>query len=122
VEKKTNIVVIVIYIIVTVALCVGSYLLGRSHSGTDSGTGRELSEAARVNQQLGAEQQRTVEVIERIRGITEETDSSLRELGEANRRASDISAQIRAEAVVLANYFRSVSDIVNNYTDNMRGE
>jgi len=99
-----------------------SYFIGRSNSGANGGAGRQLEEARRVNTELAGEQQRTIELnqraistIERIGAITEETSGSLRELGDVNRRSSDLSTAIREEATLLANYFRSISSVLDNY-------
>jgi len=105
-----------------VTLCAIAYSIGRGqHNRTNITTGSELNTAADVNRQLATEQQRTadtvaaaIDTVAAIRAVTAKTDSALAELRELNRGSSDISAQIRAQAQLLADYFRSVNNLVND--------
>jgi len=121
---RFGIVIIIGFFIITCTVGVVAYFIGRADTRTDSGTGTEPGSPGDINRKITEEQRRTLErteraiaTIERIRGITEETNNSLSELGSVNRRASDISAAIRAEADLLADYFRSVSNILSDNAD-----
>jgi len=133
---KRGILILIAIFIIMVSAVVVAYFIGRSYNRVDGGVGREFETATIINSTIRDEQQRTLdaisnsasdvgrslELIEAIRGITKETDSSLRELGELNRRSSDISAQIREEALLLADYFWRVSSILSDYDNNSGGE
>jgi len=126
---RRGLVIFIAAIVFMAATAVAAYFVGRAHSTVDAGTGAELIRATETNRELGAEQQRELErnrgayeAVERIRGITADANRSLAELGELNRRAGDISAQIRAEADILADYFRGVSGVIDGYADNLGSE
>ena len=139
-EKIIKLDIMYIIPVALISICavasVVAFIFGGSNNRADGRTGSELSAAAEYNRTIAEEQRRTldgitdsqngiersIEALERIRGITEETDSTLAELRELNRGSSNISAAIRAEAYLLADYFWCISNIVNDYFDNLGSE
>ena len=138
-EKNTIRAVVFIFTAFVIGCAVASVvaiIFGGSNNRADGRTGSELSTAAEYNRTITEEQRRTldgitdsqggvgrsIEALERIRGITEETDSALTELRELNRGSNNISAAIRAEAYLLADYYRCIGNIVNDYFNNMGSE
>ena len=127
--SKRGVIILIAVIVIICTVSVVAYFIGRANQSTDGRTGSELERAADINRELADEQRRTIEnnqraieFAENIRGITEETNSALRQLGELNRRSSDIPALVRAETALLANYYWSISHIVSDYFDNMGSE
>jgi len=89
--------------------------------GYQSGTAADVNRAITVEQQRELERnQQAIAAVESIRGIAEETDRALTELGQLNRGSSDISKAIREQIVILENNHRSVSGILSVY-DNTTG-
>jgi len=128
-NEKIDLRVIVAFILILIVCSVVSFFIGRANNRIDGGTGSQLRNAAAISREIADEQHRTVELnqraivtVERIRSFTQETDRSLTELGQLNRRSSDISTQIREEAKLLEDYFRGVSNIISNESNNMGSE
>ena len=125
INKHFIVFLIAVFIIIcTVAMV--TYFIGRAHNRANEGTGLQLGDAAELNRTITDEQrrnldrvERSVDALERIRGITEETNSALAELGMVNRGSGNISATIREEAYLLADYLYSVSDITSDFFDNI---
>ena len=120
-----------IVLLILICLCssgVVALLLGRAYHSPDARAGREFEAAAELNRSITEEQRITIDGIEysagelrisleavgRIRSLTAEADTALRELGLVNRGSSDISEAIRAEAFLLADYFRGVSSVLGD--------
>ena len=133
---KFGIGIIAAFILIVCTAAVVAYFVGRAHPAAGGRAGRELEAAADLNRAIAGEQQFAVgevrysrEQLEaslgslaEIRRITQETNSSLGELGGLNRRSGDISTQIRTEANLLANYLRGVSNILGDIPDPMGSE
>ena len=113
-----------------IAGCIVFFLLGGAIafniSGTNSGasgrSGQKFSAATSLNRIIADEQRRELErnkqavaAVERLRGIHQEADSAIRELGLVNRGSGDLSALIRAEVNILEDYFRSVGSELDNF-------
>lgn len=123
---KRGIIAVIVFFLIICTTAVVSFFIGRANYRLNDAIRRESGAAATVNRELADEQQRAAEFnqqairqLEEIRGITEETNRSLQELGKLNRGSSNISAQIREEANLLAYYFRSVSGILSDGPDPM---
>jgi hypothetical protein len=121
--------IIIALTILMVSGCVVAFFIGRANYRSNGATGQQLTTAESVNSELGEEQQRAAEFnqsairqLEEIRRITEETDSSLSKLRELNNGSSNISAQIREEATLLAHYFRSVSSMLDGNSGSVRAK
>ena len=119
IDKNSGIIVLVGFSIMLAAVGMVAYNIGRAHKGTNAGVGQELGAAAGTYRELTTEQRTNLELVERIRSITEETNIAYGKLGELNRGSSNISAQIRAEAELLENYYRSIRGILGDNADNL---
>lgn len=126
---KRGIIILVATFFIMCTVAVVAFFVGRSYNRINEPVRQQLERAAEINRELADEQQRAIKAAERatrqleaIRRLTEDADQSLKELINANRRSSDISAQIRAQANLLADYFRDVSSIVDNNINNVGGE
>jgi hypothetical protein len=139
VNEKTNrnrIILNAISALLIFTIVSGCFIIGQSNTAFDGRAGSEFDAAGRINSEIADEQQRalggvadsqdrigrSLEALERIRGITASANSALGELGELNRGSSDISAAIRAEAQLLEGYLRSISSVLGSLYGDMGAE
>lgn len=114
--------------LVICGVCIG-LVFNRQHQGTDGRAGGYTDAARAVNAELASEQQQAltgtaiaIDTVERIRGITEETDRIISESGQLDRRSSDIHTQVRKELEVLEDYYRRISSILVDYDLSTKGK
>jgi hypothetical protein len=142
-NEKINWRIFIILFFIFAIVCGGAYFLGRADKGVSGSTGSNTTEQRRINDEIGREQQlaldgirgtksgiiegqrgidASLEFVERVRGITYETNSIIAELWHADRRSSDIYQSIREELKVLEDYFRGISGILDDYDNNTGSE
>ena len=128
-KNNSNFIIIGISILLICAIGFGCFIIGRTYQRADPRAENKLIKAGRINNEIGNEQRRTIqgitgsiEIIERIRRITEETNSVIGEFRLVNRGSIDILDEIEERNRYLENYIRSVSVILSDYYSNNGNE
>ena len=121
-EKTNWFVIVICFIIAFVFTTGGGIILGRTIEKSNAGAGTEFDTTRELNREIGTEQfitgqriERSIDALEAIRGITAETDNLVAELRESTGRSSDILQAIVKEIDVLENYFRCISNIIDDH-------
>jgi len=122
-EKKGIVIFVSICVIVAIITGTVFYFIGQN-SKSVRGIREQLEDARRINLELRNEQyrtadnnQRNIESLERIRGITEETNHVIGELRSINRGSQSILTEIRKEIDILEMGLRNIGYEFSNNTD-----